>query len=315
MKIAPVFIGTLDRHTHFQKAVDSLKENQFATDTHLFIGLDYPSQPKHYPGYDQICKYLDNLTGFKDITIMKRTKNYGAIRNFQEGKTEVLKHHDRIIVSEDDNCFSQNFLSFINQGLERFKDEQRVFAICGHNYPVSFDNRYDGNHFAWQGCSVWGYGIWKERYQSMNCKQIDFVKTLNVPRKVVQAYRIAPHYVSSMLAKVNTRNEYDPFSDAAINLYLRSNGLFCIFPTLSKVRNFGHDGSGLHSGEIKGISPFANQTIDDSDSFVYDCSEEIFFNNPKVNKMLFRYFYRGRIQTLKTISRLIRFYFKRKLNS
>jgi len=198
----------------------------------------------------------------------------------------------------------------MNQGLDRFKTDKRIFAICGHNYPISLDGVYDGNYYAWRGCSVWGYGIWRDRYETMKYSRSDFVRQLRNPLKVAQAYRIAPHYVSSMLAKAMGKGEFDPFSDAAINLNLREKGQYCVFPTLSKVRNFGHDGSGLRSGAIKGESPFATQPVDNSATFDFDANEEHFLDNPAINKALFRYFYRGRGQTVKTIWRLLNFYLR-----
>lgn len=308
--MAPVFIGTLNRHEHFIRAVESLITNPLAYETHLYVALDYPAKPEHYEGYERIKSFLANMSGFGDLTVFKRECNFGAIRNFQDGKARVLREHNRIIVTEDDNSFSPNFLLYMNQGLELFEEDKRVFAICGHNYPVSLQGIYNGNHYAWQGCSVWGYGIWRDRYAALNYSRNDFARQLRNPLKVAQAYRIAPHYVSSMLAKVQGKGEFDPFSDAAINLHLRENGQYCVFPTLSKVRNFGHDGSGLRSGVIQGESPFATQPIDSSEAFDFVCHEERFFGNPAINRALFQYFYRGRAQTAKTLWRLLRYHLR-----
>lgn len=310
MNLAPVFIGTLNRASHFQKCVESLKKSSLARETHLYIGLDHPLKDEHWKGYGEIVDYLESLDGFQDLTVIKRDKNLGAVSNFLYGQEQVLNHYDRLIITEDDNCFSPNFLSYMNQGLDVFAEEKKVFGICGHNYPVSLTEKYNGNHYAWQGCSVWGLGVWRDRYRSFNCSRTDFIAALKNPLKVVQAYRIAPHYVSSMLAKLQGKGEFDPFSDAAINLHLRENGQYCVFPTLSKVRNFGHDGSGLRSGVIHGESPFATQPIDSSEAFDFVCHEERFFGNPAINRALFQYFYRGRAQTAKTLWRLLRYHLR-----
>ncbi len=310
MKLAPIFIGTLNRASHLQACIESLKQSSLATDTHLYIGLDHPQNEEHWEGYGQVNRYLDSLSGFKELTVIKREANIGAVQNFLSGQEQVLNHYDRILITEDDNVFSPNFLPYINQGLEEYESDQRIFALCGHNYPLSWEGVYRGNHYAWQGCSVWGLGIWRNRYQAMHSTVEEFKRCLKNPKKVIQAYRIAPHYVLSMLAKVLKESQFDPFSDAAINLHLREHGQYCVFPTISKARNYGHDGSGLRSGVILGESPFATQEIDTADDFDFDTRGEVFFNNPAVNRALYNYFHRGRAQTVKTILRLVSYYLR-----
>ncbi|MDP3115400.1 MAG: hypothetical protein Q8M98_11625 [Candidatus Cloacimonadaceae bacterium] len=308
MKTAPVFIGTLNRSDHFKQAVESLKQNQLAQDTHLFIGLDYPSKDEHYSGYNQTLDYLENIKGFKEVTVFKRSTNMGAAKNFKDGQDNVLQLYDRIIISEDDNYFSPTFLAYMNAGLDKFESDRRIFGICGHNYPISFESKYSGNYYAWQGASVWGFGTWRDRYQSLNYTINDLCAYLRKPVNVIRAYRIAPHYIASMLGKVQSKADFDPFSDAVINLYLRNHNQYCIFPTLSKVRNFGHDGTGLRSGIIQGDNPFVTQAIDDATSFEFQSNTEELFENPAINRMLFRYFYRGPMQSLKTLWALLKYY-------
>lgn len=50
-------------------------------------------------------------------------------------KKQVEKRFDRYISTEDDNEFSPNFLVYMNKGLELYKDDPKVLAICGYSYP------------------------------------------------------------------------------------------------------------------------------------------------------------------------------------
>lgn len=306
MNAAPVFVGTLNRYEHFVRTVDSLRSSLLAPATHLFVGLDHPLKDSHIPGHNKICQYLDNLDGFKEITVIRRPQNFGAIKNFREGKAQVLKQYDRIIVTEDDNWFSANFLQYINMGLDRFQADKRIFAICGHNYPIEISDKYAGNVYAWKGISVWGYGIWRDRYECFNYQQYDVKRFLRSPKKLVKAYEYAPHYISNMICAINGKHGFDPFMDALICMHLIKSNQYCVFPTVSKVRNYGHDGTGIHGGKARGLSIYSNQTVDASEWRDFIFSEDEFLENPYINKLLFRHFYKGPKQTVKTTLALLK---------
>ena len=81
--------------------------------------------------------------------------------------------------------------------------------------------------------------------------------------------------------------------------------MYCVFPTLSKVRNFGHDGSGEHGGSIIN-SVYANQKIDDKHHFEFS-SLPIAEDN-KMNEVLNEHFkltWKGRIKTFLLMARIL----------
>ena len=74
---------------------------------------------------------------FKLLKIYRREFNCGVSNPNSNGKllaNEVSKDHDSYIFTEDDNVFSPNFLLFVNQGLEKYKNDAKCLAVCGYNY-------------------------------------------------------------------------------------------------------------------------------------------------------------------------------------
>ena len=77
MKCVPIIIPTLCRYEHFKDCVESLKCCPEASQTELFVGLDYPAKEEHVPGWEKIGRYLDTLSGFRQIHVFRHTTNLG----------------------------------------------------------------------------------------------------------------------------------------------------------------------------------------------------------------------------------------------
>jgi hypothetical protein len=180
---------------------------------------------------------------------------------------DIFKYYDRLIFTEDDNVFSKIFLDFINQGLELFKDRPDIISVAGHNYLIDIPKTYQSNYYIWPGFDAWGMGLWKEKWN-----KIDFSTNYNKTnpltiKKIIELNSIAGHYVQALFKMAETGVLQNDF---AMCLHLIENDMFSLFPTISKVRNNGSDGSGENSG-ISGI--YANQTIDVAETIHLEIDE------------------------------------------
>ncbi len=265
---APVVIPTLCRYDTFSRCVDSLSKCTGADQTELFIGIDYPAKESHWAGYRQICECAENLHGFKTVHIYKRETNYGQKKNTRALLEEVKKRYDRYILSEDDNEFSPNFLDYINKGLEKYKDDPNVIAICGFNFPFSFMEKfkgYDKNAFPMQYFSAWGVGRWAEKgpknYVSNNEKAKEIVFSWSAVLKLWKAGHFST--VRRLLSR------YDgPIGDLMYRIYCVFEDKYCVFPAVSKVRNLGNEGNGTVCVIVD--HRYVNQKIDTDLTFDYD---------------------------------------------
>ena len=62
----PILITTLCRYEHLMRCIESLRNNSYARDTELYIGLDYPAKEEHWSGYRKVDAYLHGgIEGFK----------------------------------------------------------------------------------------------------------------------------------------------------------------------------------------------------------------------------------------------------------
>lgn len=293
-RFSPVLIPTLNRFDHFKKCVDSLSKCIHSENTDLYIALDYPLKDAHWEGYKQIEAFIPTIKAFKTVNVIKREENYGGLKNFIEANKIVFEKYDRLIFSEDDNEFSPNFLDYINKGLNKFELDPNVFAICGYNYPLQMPKSYKSNFYYYQTFSAWGFGIWKNKFKTFYYSSEDlaaFMRNFNYARGI---YKIAEQKPLSILE--NIKSGLPLYGDGVISLENIKNKMYCIFPTVTKVKNHGHDGSGIHCGKIDD-DKFANQIIDTSKHFDYD--ENFSLIDLKIVKSMNQYFklpFKGKIK-------------------
>jgi len=304
MIYAPVLVTVYNRYSHFKHCIESLSKNIGADQTELFIAIDAPFCDEDKPAIDSVYEYSKSITGFKDVIIFMREKNLGSRENSIRACNEVFKNHDRIIWSEDDNIFSVDFLTYINEALEVYKDRKDIYAVCGYNYPVNMPADYNNDIYAWTGFSAWGFGVWKDRWLGINREpSFEELKAfLNNPTDMKKLDAIAGHYRPALQHILDT-GKYT--GDTIICYHLFKYNQYCIFPSVSRVRNIGHDGSGLHCGVDK-TNRFHEQSISDGSKQIkleYDIQPD-----NEVYKVLASYFRRSKLYPIKRIiKRFIRY--------
>ena len=281
---APVLIPTLCRSEHFIRCIESLKRNSWAKYTDVYIALDYPSQESHWEGYKKICKYLTgDFSEFANFHIIKREENYGAGKNMLELYDMIFEKYDRFIRTDDDVEFSPNFLTYMNQCLQKYQDDKDVVAVTGYSYPLQWKVR-EGcnavkNNFI---CPMWGIGFWTTKYVQIRNLIKDKQYLRNIFDDVVRDGRLKRMTDARMLDYVNgcLQSKYyigvDAMTDMMFGIYMALENKYAIMPTISKVRNWGFDGSGLYCQNVNTIQskkisaysyPYSIQPIDEETEF------------------------------------------------
>ncbi len=288
---APVCIPTLCRYDHFKRCVESLSRCTHADKTDLIIALDFPLKDSHKAGYEKISEYISSITGFKNVITIRREKNYGAVKNSYDIILTVFEKYERLIFTEDDDEFSPNFLDFINKGLEKFENDEEVYAICGYHFPYSLKN-YANNVYSSHAISAWGIGYWRHKYMPVTVVVYNFTFIKTILSSWNKSFKLYSRNFSIINDLISQQTKNMLCEDCLITAYLLNTNKYCIFPTVSKVRNWGQDGSGEHSGDM-GEKEFiyTHQKIDQENTFHYD--DILIEEKPEVRKMIKRTHYRS----------------------
>lgn len=156
--IAPIILFTYRRAAHTRRCVESIKRSPLAAESQLYIFSDAPKGDADLADVQDVRSYLKTITGFKSVVIEEATENRGLANSVIYGVGKVLDEHGRAIVLEDDLVLSPNFLSYMNEVLEMYKDEENVININSHvlSSPMTFSE-----NFLISFANSWGWATWK----------------------------------------------------------------------------------------------------------------------------------------------------------
>ncbi len=254
---------------------------------------------------DEVIDYAKKISGFKSVNLFIRDFNFGFVDNFYKAIERVFEEYDRVIVSEDDNVFSEDFLAFINKGLNFYEDNSKVFSVCAYNYPIdsSSDACDEGFYFS-KFFSAWGFGVWKNRWEEIEwSKEVILDKTRDFLKNYKNVYKYnktANNLVLNLIYMIKNNTIY---GDSYISLHQYLSDKYSVFPVIARVRNIGHDGSGIHCKNKKKNRIYTNQILYTGDSN-YNLPAEI-KEDDNINKLLKQYLRRGVLKNIYTFLMLL----------
>ncbi|MCC6550745.1 MAG: glycosyltransferase [Ignavibacteriaceae bacterium] len=240
MLYAPIALFVYNRPRHTKNLIDSLRKNREAAESDLIIISDAPKHEK-VTGVQEVREYIKSLTGFRSVRIIERSENYGLARNIIGGVTALLEESDRLIVLEDDLIVSPYFLSYMNDGLNLYADDEKVGSIHGYVYPVK---EQLPETFFLRGGDCWGWATWKRAWSFF---EPDGRKLLSEIKKrgLIRDFDLnnAYPYYRMLQKQVQGKNSSWAVRWHA-SLFLRD--MLTLYPGSSFVNNQGADDSGTH---------------------------------------------------------------------
>lgn len=244
MAHAPIALFVYDRLAHAQRTVASLLRNPGAALSDLYVFSDGPRTPQKQAAVDGVRRFVSGINGFRSVRIVGRAVNYGLARSIITGVNQVLTESDRLIVLEDDMVTSPHFLAYMNEALDRFRDDDRVVSVHGYVYPVQAELP---EAFFVQGADCWGWGTWRRGWSVFNPDGRALLDALTL-RNLLHAFDFnGSHPYTDMLRdQIAGRND-----SWAIRWYASAflADKLTLYPGRSLVHNIGNDSSGTHAGD------------------------------------------------------------------
>ena len=204
---------------------------------------------------------LDDLNSDKHIAIglhpevheelTAREQNYGLAKNVIEGVTAIVNKYGKVIVLEDDLVTNRYFLLFMNDGLDRYQNEQKVTGITGFSHFGDTFSYPCESYFNTLSGTSWSWATWSDRWKYFDADCDDWTDMVS-DKKLRKAFNYDNTYDFYKIMKMQKTDEKT--NSWAIRWYwtnFRKQGLI-LSPTKSLVSNEGWDGTGIHCGNEKG---------------------------------------------------------------
>lgn len=241
--MTPITLFTYARPDHTQRTVEALLRNSGVGEHDLIIYSDAPRTPDKVQAVAAVRDYLQTITGFRSVTIHHRPQNYGLAKSIIAGVTEVLSRYERLIVLEDDMVTSPNFLSYMNEALDRFADDDRVISVHGYVYPVE---QALPEAFFLRGADCWGWATWRRGWAMFNPDGQALLDELK-RRDLLMAFDFNGAYGYSQMLESQIKGTNDSWAIRWYATAFLANKL-TLYPGRSLVHNIGNDSSGTHCG-------------------------------------------------------------------
>lgn len=240
---APIVLFVYNRLHHTRRTIGALQQNLLAAESELFIFSDAAKSPEEEQKVNEVRNYIQQVNGFKQVTIVLRPKNYGLANNILDGVSSIVNDYGRIIVLEDDLVTAPWFLQYMNEALDLYKDDNRVACVHGYVYGVK-ENLPET--FFLKGADCWGWATWKRGwalFEPDGKKLLEELERKNLRHEF--DYDGAYHFTLMLNHQIKGINNSWAIRWHA-SAYVKDK--LTLYPGRSLVQNIGNDGSGIHSG-------------------------------------------------------------------
>lgn len=244
MNLAPIILFVYNRPEHTKKTIDALKLNQLASDSSIFIFSDGNKNENDRKAVEEVRNYIATISGFKDVKITLRDKNLGLADSVISGVTEVIQKFGKAIVLEDDIVTSPYFLKFMNEALDFYEKDKRIYSISGYNFPIKIPKSYQHKIYISPRPSSWGWATWKDRWAKVDWIISDYDQFLS-NKKEIKKFNLGGDDLTRMLKK-QMSGKINSWAIRWTYAHYKGKG-YCLFPLKSFAKNIGADRSGVHT--------------------------------------------------------------------
>ena len=246
--LAPIVFFVYNRPKHTETVLNALKKNTLAKDSLLYVFSDAAKKEKDFENVVKVREIINKIDGFKQVVVTEAETNIGCADSIISGITKVINEHGKAIIIEDDILTAPNFLEFMNEALNRYENDERTYSISGFVPNEKMADACKDFVFLAYRNSSWGWGTWKDRWNSVNWDMPEWEKIKrdkNLWKKLQKGGQDAPYLLKLQM---------EGFIDSWAIRFYSDNVLkdkYTVFPTKTFVRNIGLDGSGTHCGNVK----------------------------------------------------------------
>ena len=241
-ELAPIILFAYNRPKHVKQVLEALQQNKLSEQSELFIFSDGGKDFEDEKLVEKTRKILDNTTGFKKTTVIKRPVNFGLAANVIDGVSTIIEKYGKVIVLEDDLITSPTFLSFMNKALNVYENVDEVahihsFCYAGLNLPDTF-------FIKWVGSTGWA--TWRKSWRLFERNGEKLLAELK-EKKLTKAFDFNGKYPYTRMLKRQIAGRNNSWA-IRWNASLFLNNKLSLNTGKSLIYNIGFDGSGMHSG-------------------------------------------------------------------
>ena len=269
MSVAPIVVFAYDRPDHLSQTLSALAKNDLASESVLYVycdgarewggekeellreeqgayiakryGIMYSSKEAYEAYLNRIAETRSvarQQTGFKEVHVVEREKNVGLADNIVGAVTEIVNKYGRVIAFEDDIVCTKGCLTYLNDALELYQDDEKVMHVSAWMYPNK--GQFPTTFFYDSPYPAGGWATWKRAWQHYNPDAADHVafwqdkwKEFDIEGEDYLSRQIVGNFNGTL------KTWYVKWYSS-----MRRMGGLCLYPGTAMSNNIGWDNSG-----------------------------------------------------------------------
>ena len=265
---APIALFIYKRPDHARRAIMSLQACDGVQSSQIHIFADGPKSEAEIPAVEATRAVARELLGGNAVFV-EQVRNRGLANSVIASTTEICDRFGRVIVVEDDLVVATSFLRFLNEGLERYRDEPRVMQISGHMFDVP-SLAHEREAVLLPMTTSWGWATWTRAWALFDPSAAGWRERLGDDAEV-ERFNLDGSYDYARMLKRQMAGAIDSWAIRWYYTVFAHDGLV-LYPPRTLVANTGFDGTGTHD-RLAGPANQAPLGASDSFDFPTDVAE------------------------------------------
>lgn len=242
--VSPVLFLIFNRPDTTRQVFESIRK---AKPPRLYVAADGPRPDR--PGENEKCQKTRTIATDIDwdceTKTLFRDENLGCGRAVSEAITWFFDHEETGIILEDDCLPEPSFFRFMDELLEKYRDDGRVAVVSGDNFQTE-PRRDDRSYYFSLFNHVWGWGSWRRAWNAYDHAMKDWPAIrdqgwlADVLGSSSAAQSWAQNFEETWNGNIDTWDYQWTFS-------VWREGMVSILPEVNLVRNIGFGEDATHT--------------------------------------------------------------------
>lgn len=166
----PVLVTAFNRHEPLQEVFKALRK---VKPRRVYFGCDGPRHDQDIPKVERVRALAGTMIDWPcELHTLFHEKNLGCQMGMVANITWFFENEEEGIILEDDIVPDPSFFRFCQELLEKYRHDERVWAIIGNNLSPSA-NKEDADSY-WLSAhgygAYWGWASWRRVWQQFDVR-------------------------------------------------------------------------------------------------------------------------------------------------
>lgn len=214
----------------------------------LYVAADGPRPGR--PDEPERCRRTRDIVAQVDwdcqVFTLFREENLGCKYAVSSAIQWFFEHEPEGVVLEDDCLPHASFFRFCDELLERYRDDNRVMAVCGANFQKGLWHPAESYYFSRYN-HVWGWASWRRAWNGYDAEMADW-------SAFVDAAGLEKLFPANWPARIFWKRMLDAVAAGAIDTWdyqwlyaIWRQGGVSILPARNLVKNIGFTEDATHT--------------------------------------------------------------------